>query len=254
MLKNSKALKVLVFALLTATLLMAVTSSIVKAQTQDTIVIYNAVGGTTDPLEGTTTAADGSSFTITATAGAGFVFDSWSVATASGGVTYIDNPLTLTLNGSLGIQPVFDPVTFVSPATTSETPAQLATNAIVVLVAATGGTTSPPPGYYSMTDATNLNITAIPASGFTFDHWVIGGTPMNHGAYSFTDTPTNNPYNVNHGYGNTYYYQPVFDPISTATSPTPKVNEFSSALTIFLALALIATAFGTYAFTKRAKK
>jgi hypothetical protein len=225
-----------------------------QSQTQDTIVIYNAVGGTTDPLEGTTTAADGSSFTITATAGAGFVFDSWSVATASGGVTYTDNPLTLTLNGSLGIQPVFDPVVFVSPATTSETPAQLATNAIVVLVASTGGTTSPAPGYYSMTDATNLNITAIPASGWTFDHWVIGGTPLTHGAYSFTDTPTNNPYNVNHGYGNTYYYQPIFKPISTSTTPTPKVNEFSSATAVIMALILLIAASGTYAYTRRAKK
>ena len=74
-----------------------------------------------------------------------------------------------------------------------------------------------------------------------------------HGGYSFTATPTNNPYNVNHGYGNTYSYEAVFTPIST-TSPTPTINEFSSATAILMAAILVLVAFGTYVFTKRTKK
>ena len=77
---------------------------------------------------------------------------------------------------------------------------------------------------------------------------------MNHGAYSLTLTPTNNPYNVNHGYGNTYSYQPVFSPISTTATPTPTVNEFSTATTLIAVIALVAAAFGTYTYTKKAKK
>ena len=95
-----------------------------------------------------------------------------------------------------------------------------ATAAIVVVLSAVGGTTSPAPGTYALENATSLQLTATPDSGWIFDHWVIGGYPLTHGAYSFTDTPTDNPYNVNHGYGNTYTYQPVFSPTSTTYTNT----------------------------------
>ncbi len=45
-------------------------------------------------------------------------------------------------------------------------------------------------------------------------------SPMTHGAYAFTAVPTDNPYTVDHGYGNTYSYQPVFTPTGV-TEPTP---------------------------------
>jgi hypothetical protein len=79
---------------------------------------------------------------------------------------------------------------------------------------------------------------------------------MNHGVYAYTDMPTDNPYNVNHGYGNTYSYQPVFTAVSPATSPTatPKVDEFSSVAAILVAAILVIVAFGTYAITKKTRK
>ncbi len=79
----------------------------------------------------------------------------------------------------------------------------MATAAIVVVLAVAGGTTSPAPGTYALADATALNLKATPASGWTFSHWVISGPNLSHGGYPYTATPTDNPYNVNHGYGNT---------------------------------------------------
>ena len=79
---------------------------------------------------------------------------------------------------------------------------------------------------------------------------------MNHGAYSFTDTPTDNPYNVNHGYGNTYTYQAVFTPVSSSTSPTPTstVPEYSSAAAVLVAAILLVVAFGGIFLQQESKK
>lgn len=253
MLKASKSLKIVVFTLLTATLLMTAISLSpgANAATTSQVVVYPAIGIQTDPVAGTYNSYNvGDSFTITATPGDGFTFLSWTVAGASGAVNYIDNPLTIILNDSAyAIQANFQPTVIIPPATT----ATLASAAIVVILAGVGGTTSPLPGTYAISNATSMEITATASSGFTFSHWVIGGSPLSHGAYSFTDTPSNNPYNVNHGYGNTYTYQPVFNAISPATSPTP-VAEFSSAAAIIIAAILIIVAFGTYTFSRRPKK
>jgi hypothetical protein len=117
-----------------------------------------------------------------------------------------------------------------------------------------GGNTIPAPGTYALANAASFDLTAVPDNGWVFSNWVIGGTPLSHGGYSFTDTPTNNPYNVNHGYGYTYSYEAVFRPVSTTATPTPTINEFSSATAIILAAILVLVAFGTYIFTKKPKK
>jgi hypothetical protein len=105
---------------------------------------------------------------------------------------------------------------------------------------------------YAIANAANLQLTATAMSGYVFSHWVIGGYPLSHGAYSFTDTPSNNPYTVDHGYGYTYTYQPVFNAVSPATSPTPVTPELSS---VAAAIALIAVALfaGIYKFKQRVK-
>jgi hypothetical protein len=252
LLKSNKTFQVFALILLASALLLAATNpgiQSVKAQGQDTVVIYASVGGTTNPTEGTYNYTDGTAVTITANPGIGFEFVNWAVASAAGANTFVDNPLVITVSESAyAVQAMFQPINYISPATSSTS-----NNAIVVVLAAVGGTTTPAPGTYALANAANLNLTATPDSGWVFHNWIIGGSPLTHGAYSFTDTPTDNPYNVNHGYGNTYTYQPVFSPISTTTSPTPTVSEFSTEATIIIAVVLVTVliAFGTYAYSKR---
>jgi len=256
LLKHSKNFQVFALILLTSALLLAAINpniSSVKAQTQATVTVLTSIGGTTDPAEGTTTNyTDGTVVTLTATAGNFFVFQYWEIATSAGGYIVYDNPATLTVSGGVtyAVQAVFQPEQ-VPPAGVNVT--NLSAAAIVVVLAAVGGTTSPAPGTYALENATQLNLSATPDSGWKFDHWVIGGYPLTHGAYSFTDTPTDNPYNVNHGYGNTYTYQPVFSPTSTSPTPTPTIPEFSTQATVTIAVLLVSVSiiFGAYTYRKR---
>ncbi len=217
----------------------------VKAQGQATISMLTSVGGITDPVPGNTNYAGGSVVALTATANSGFVFQYWIIVTSGGSIISTDNPdiLTVTSGTTYSVQALFLPINVPEPplpyynGSTGQ--------AVVVLLPAVGGTTLPGPGTYAFTDATAFNISATPLSGWTFDHWVIGGYPLSHGAYSFTDTPTDNPYNVNHGYGYTYSYQPVFS--------RNVIPEFSPVGTAILAVILIAVAVGAGAFAAKRK-
>jgi len=254
LLKYTKNFQVFALILLTSALLLAAINpniASVKAQTQATVTVLTSIGGTTAP-SGNTTYNDGTAVTLTATAGEGFVFQYWEIASSAGSYIDYDNPATLNVSGGVtyAVQAVFQPAQ-VPPAGVNVT--NYATAAIVVVLAAVGGTTSPVSGTYALENATQLNLTATPSSGWKFDHWVIGGSPLTHGAYSFTDTPTDNPYNVNHGYGNTYTYQPVFSPTSTSPTPTPTIPEFSTQATIIIAVLLVSVSiiFGAYTYRKR---
>lgn len=247
MVKFAKKLQVLALIfLLSAFSVAAISPSLatVKAAGQATVDVIASVGGTTDPAASSTpyTYADGTVVTLTATPGDDFVFQNWEIVTSAGGTADYNNPTNLTVSGGVtyAVEAVFQPL-LVTPG--GPLPANMATAAIVVVLASVGGTTSPLPGTYALADATSFQLKATPTSGFTFDHWVIGGTPLTHGAYAFTDTPTDNPYTVDHGYGNTYTYLAVFKPTT--------VPEFSSAALIFVALTLVSIAFGTYAYKRK---
>jgi hypothetical protein len=110
--------------------------------------------------------------------------------------------------------------------------------AIVVILPAAGGTTTPSPGTYAFDNASSLNLTATPDSGWAFSHWVISGNITSHGAAPLNLEPTDNPYNVNHGYGATFYYQPVFTQTNEPT-PSPSIPEVSAVALAGLVLALI---------------
>jgi hypothetical protein len=248
LLNSKKNLKVfaLIF-IISAVVITAAASNIaiVKAQSQGTIDMFAAIGGTTDPDVGTANYPAGD-VTLTATPGPGFVFTSWEIATAEGGTEDLNNPTTLTVvaGTEYAVQPVFSAIQQAIPSspTTDYTHA-----AIVVVLAAVGGTTDPVPGTYALANAASFNLKATPSTGFVFDHWVIGGSLTGHGAYSFTATPTDNPYNVNHGYGNTYSYQPVF---RLTSSPSPTVPELSS---VAIIVALIGVTVGTFAYKRKTK-
>lgn len=252
MLNSKKTLKVFALIFILAAFAITAASSYVtvKAQANGSITMFAAGGGSTDPAAGTQSYPAGTVVSLTATAGPGFLFVEWDIVTSAGGTVDSNNPTTLTVAAGTdyAIDPVFNVIQQAIPTAPTT---NFNTAAIVVVLAAVGGTTTPVAGTYALANAASFNIQANAASGFTFDHWVIGGSPMNHGAYAFTDTPTTNPYNVNHGYGNTYTYQAVFKPTGSTTSPT--VPEYSSVAAIIVALALVAVAFGTYAFKRKTK-
>jgi len=249
-----KSKKIFALTLIVSLLAVAAFAGIisVKAVSQATVNILDSIGGTTDPAAGTHTYDDGTSVTFTATPDGTSVFLNWLISTDAGSSTVTENPVTLPVVGgtTYDIQAVFSPL--LPPPGITGLPTNMGTAAIVVVLAGAGGTTTPAPGTYALADATALELKATPSSGWQFSHWVIAGPNLSHGGYPFTATPTDNPYNVNHGYGNTYSYQPVFTPVGS-TEPTPTVPEFSSLATIIVALALAAIAFGTYTFRRKTK-
>ena len=245
-----KSRKIFALTLLTSLIVFAaLNASVISAQTQATVNVLQSIGGTTVP-SGTNTYADGTSVTFTATPDAAYQFANWILSTDAGANVTTTNPMTLSVIGGTNytVQAVFAPV--LPPPGIGGLPVNLASAAYVVVLSGTGGTTTPVPGTYALANLTSLLLTATPASGWTFSYWVIGGPNLSHGGYPFTATPTDNPYTVNHGYGNMFSYQPVFTPIGT-TTPTPTVPEFSSVATIVAALALVAIALGTYAYRRK---
>jgi len=211
--------KIFVLSLILAMLLTTTISS-TNAQSDATVTVQSATGGTTD-ITGTTSYAAGSSVTINAIPDAGFVLSSWvlSPSDGSGDMVIADNPLTFTVAG--GVTYTIIPVFIVPSAVPGRPlPTDLSNAAIVVVLPSSGGTTIPPAGTYAMANAENLNLNAMPSNGWQFAHWTIYGVDTGHGAAPANWNPTNNPYNVNHGYGATYSYQAVFVPVGT-TEPTP---------------------------------
>jgi hypothetical protein len=266
--RTKSAAEVALFLLLSMFALATVTPYVanVNAQSTATVDVLISVGGTTDPATGTYTFNDGTAVTLTATEGNGFVFSFWVIASNAGTIQSTDNPYTLNVVGgdSYGVQAVFQPVQ-VPPSGTPIT--NITAAAIVNILAAAGGTTTPPPGTYALENATNLMITATPDSGWQFLHWVISGYPIEgaHGAFPFDPTPTDNPYNVNHGYGNTYNYQPVFVPVGASppagTTPTPTSgggglsgDTITIIVVAVVVIIIIIVAVGAYTYSRRSKK
>ncbi len=121
--------------------------------------------------------------------------------------------------------------------------------ATVIVMPTTGGTTDPTPGQYTYNNGTNIVLTAIPDSGYTFSYWIISGellpghTTSQAQPVTVVDPNTGevigtfparvtaqaidslvfstNPTNITCGYGYTYIYTAVFAPATPATQPSP---------------------------------
>lgn len=211
------------------------------AQSQATVTILQSIGGTTSPGAGTYTYNDGTSVSISATGttDTGYTFANWIIMTSDGVRVSTDNPLTFTASAgaTYTVQPNFNVVT---PINITNIKQNLANAAIVIILPAAGGSTVPSAGAYAFTNATAFNITAMPLNGWTFSHWVISGnTSVSHGGAPVNLEPTDNPYNVNHGYGETYYYQPVFTQSGASGSPGPSVSPSIPEFSIVAVLVII---------------
>jgi hypothetical protein len=229
-----------------------------------TVTVLSALGGTTDPAAGATnTVNDGDSVTLTATALDGYAFQEWQVLSEAGSVVATDNPYTFTAAGgnNYAIQPVF--VVIQQVPGTPAAALNKATDALIGVLASAGGTTVPKAGLYYLTNAVSFNLQAVADSGWTFSHWVISGPNLSHGGYPYTATPTDNPYNVNHGYGNKFDYQAVFVPTGS-TEPTPSggpttapggmgglSNEMWIIIVLVIVIVVILIGFGVFAMRKK---
>ena len=259
--KSSKfvALTVLATLLLASAFMMSV-----NAQTQATVTMFDSVGGTTDPAPGTYQYNDGTVVTLTATPDASNVFQNWIISTPD--ATLNDPSATTTITVAAGttytIQAIFQTVALLP--NVPYAPFKAGTDAVIGILASAGGTVSPSPGLYYLTSATSFQLKATAASGWQFSHWVISGPNLSHGGYPYTATPTDNPYTVDHGYGNRYDYQAVFTPTgvteptptggATAT-PAPGMGGLSTDTWIIIALVIviiiILIGFGVYAMRKK---
>jgi hypothetical protein len=249
--KMMKSKKIFVLTLLLSLLVLAAVNASVNAQGNATVIVNDTLGGSTDPAPGTYTYADGKDVTFTATADAGFIFQDWIFSTPDGANTVTDASITIPVTGgtTYTIQANFIPLQIPLngvPVT------NFASAATVIVLSSAGGTTSPVPGAYALADASAMQIRAIPDNGWTFSHWVISGPGLSHGGYPFTAQPTENPYNVNHGYGSRFSYQAVFTPEGT-TVPTPSVPEFSTVAAIGIVLVLVVVALGTITYRRKTK-
>ncbi len=199
---------------LAATLLFAILSQAVmfaSAQGDEAVVIIpDTIGGTTDPVPGTYSYANGSTFVLTASADAGYTFQYWAISgnytpghetqqptvlldpdtgqvigqIPRATVTGIDNLITsvnpLNVSHGFGYTYVYEAV-FVATSgavTPSATPTNETTGnltAIVIMQPAIGGTTSPAAGTYEYANGTNFVLSATPNPGYVFQYWLISG-------------------------------------------------------------------------------
>ncbi len=215
---------------------------------QATVNIATATGGTTQP-SGTTSHPFATALTVTATADSTHAFQNWIISQSgsTNDIIISENPLKLAAAGQMTITPVF-----VVPQSIPgrPLPGDISSSAIVVLLPSAGGTTNPAPGTYSLANAEKFDLTAMPSQGWQFLHWTICGPDTGHGSYPVNWSPTENPYNVNHGYGATYTYQAVFVPAGT-TEPTPThetmagtSNEMWIIIALIIIIVVIIIAFG----------
>jgi hypothetical protein len=258
--------------ILLVTLLISLSAGLLAANAQTdtaTVIIQPSTGGTTDPLSGTYTYTTGQTMTLTATADDASTFQYWIISgdlapgQTAGSSTNITNPSTgeiisviagpeitglhsaviaanpINLAGGFGYiysyQAVFQ-------STAGSTPTGL--TGIVVVLPTTGGTVSPTPGQYVYADGQKIVLSATPASGYKFQHWIASGNFQNpNGQFAYlsdgsgtviaqlptsysnlgldTLTFTNNPAYITCGYGYTYTYTAVFTPTTTNPTPTP---------------------------------
>jgi uncharacterized surface protein with fasciclin (FAS1) repeats len=225
-----------------------------------TVNIVSASGGTTQPT-GTSTYQFGTTVTVTANPDSTHAFQNWVISQSgsSNDIVTAENPLTIAAAGEVTITPVF---VVPEPIPGRPVPPDLSNAAIVVVLPSAGGTTSPAPGTYALANAEKFDLTAIPNSGWQFSHWTICGIDTGHGTSPTNWMPTDNPYNVNHGYGAEYIYQAVFTPIGTAgptPAPTPTPSGTMASMStetwiiigLVIVIVVILIGFGIYATRRK---
>jgi hypothetical protein len=251
---KTKNLKVLAMILLTSTLLILASSasiSTVKAATTTTLFLYTTLGLSSVTANGTAltpgasnTLTSGNTYAFTATASSGWKFVCFDYAAASGAVGSTKNPFSEVISAACSLEAVFIPTTNTT-GTSSGSGA-----ATITLFTSAGGTTSPAGSTsgasVSATIGHSTTITETPSSSvYTFLCWVAQSSSASN--YYTSTTLSYTP--LTSGVA----IEPIWVPTSSGIT-LPVINEYSTAVVAFLAIALVASALGAYAYTKRAKK
>jgi hypothetical protein len=259
--KSTKNFKVLAMILLTSTLLIVAASASIpnaKAATTTNLILYTTLGMNTVSANGTAMTpgstgnalTTGDTYTFTATASSGYKLIGWAYADSSGPTGSTSATFSKVISAACSLEAIFVPTTNTT-ATSSGSGASTLT-----LFATAGGTTSPSGtlagASISATIGHTTTITETAGTGYTFLCWVVQCSQSN---YYTSSTLNYTP--ISSGAAIEALWIPTGSGItlsSTSATPTPKVSEFSSAIVAVLALALVASAFGTYAFTKKVRK
>jgi len=208
------------------------------------VVVASSVGGSTTPSPGAYVYAYGATIELQATANSGYRFLYWTI---KGAYTPNHNQPPINYPEQAAEDPEFVP-SFPSPSAVAEdslitssnplkiicgygytyvyqpvfvptTPATATSDAIVNVVNSIGGTTNPTPGTYYYANGSIINLQATASSGYDFQYWVAVGED------GHATTISDNPTNINCGYGYTYSYQPMFAPTGStpASTSTPEI-------------------------------
>ncbi|MEM3697558.1 MAG: PKD domain-containing protein [Candidatus Bathyarchaeia archaeon] len=157
-----------------------------------TLRITVSEGGTTDPVPGTYTYDVPTYVTVTAIPYTNYRFDHWVYDDANIGSA---NPVTVYVGSNHTLHAVFVLITYTLKIETTA-----------------GGTTNPSPGTYTYNAGSVVSVTAVPSSGYVFDHWELNGTNVGSA----------NPYSVT--MNNNYVLKAFFalappPPLSVSISP-----------------------------------
>jgi len=133
------------------------------------------------------------SVTLTAQSVSGYNFNYWDVDGASQGSGV--NPITVVMNAP-------------HTATARYTPIITYT---LKIETTTGGTTNPAPGTYTYNAGSQVHVTAVPSSGYVFDHWELNGTNVG--------TATTYTVTMNANYVLKAFFRSAPPPLSVSINP-----------------------------------
>jgi hypothetical protein len=122
------------------------------------LTIVATSGGTTNPAPGTYEYDHGATATVSAVPSSGYEFDHWALDSE----THMDNPISVTVDKDYSLVAYFRSAT--------------APKYTLNISSTGGGTTQPAPGAYQYGASSAVTVTAVPNSGYAFDHWTLDGS------------------------------------------------------------------------------
>jgi hypothetical protein len=176
------------------------------------LTILSSTGGTTDPEPGTYTYTNGTYASATAIPAVHYLLDYWLL---DGNPVGSANPISVLMTDDHTLQPIF-----------------VLCNYTLTITTTTGGTTNPVPDTYTYNAGSLVSVTAIPGSGYIFDHWELNGS----------NAGSANPYTVH--MDSNYILKACF-----ASAPAPltvSISPMSASILVGQQLTFTSTVSGGY--------